>query len=595
MVRDRGTRLPPVRDVVIWLVGTALAQDAFRFAVIGDPQTDGDESSINWDVLPQLIEDMNARNPDLLLVAGDLVGGAGTVPATVAQWDDFQTATAAFSGTVYAVPGNHDVYGGAGTFDAWRSTFGFPTDDSPAGEEGVSYVVDHGNTRFVFVTSDQESGGTGLSSAALAWMDKVLSEADAFEHVYVTTHHPVSFSTESSIGGTQGDFWQLMVAYGVEGTFMGHWHRYQPSQPGGGGPTWETIIGTGGGWTGYEPIRPYQQRWGWLEVEVDGAYAQATFFGDADGDGHYDDALDSYVLDPGGPTDGGLVLELDLDVGLANAVAGGKALDGTLIGDATQADGWLELDGDGDAAELGGIGDYVLAGNGDLAISTRVRIDSLASGQWANALLCYGTNDYYTEDEETNYSFWLSVREDGTLRAFWEHGDGSNVVLESTATAELVDGTFHDVALTRAGDVATFFVDGEQLGAPVPFTEPPSGGGRGLLYLGSDTRSYIGNESDLDGAMDHLCIWDRSLSGAQVAARAAGTACAELRARSDSGSDSGSNTGSDSTVADDSAPPDGGDRTPTVELEPRCGCAAAPAPVAALGLLGVLLARRRRR
>lgn len=574
---------------MIWLVSAAFAQDAFRFAVIGDPQTDGDESSVNWDVLPQLVEDMNARNPDILLVAGDLVGGAGSVPATVSQWQDFQSATADFNGTIYAVPGNHDVYGGSGTFDAWRTTFGFPTDNSPPGEEGVSYVVDHGNTRFVLVTSDQETGGTGLSSDALAWLDGVLASSDDFEHVYVTTHHPVSFSTGSSIGGTQGDFWQLMVGYGVEGTFMGHWHRYQPSQPGGGGATWETIIGTGGGWTGFEPIRPYQQRWGWLEVQVDGAYAEATFFGDADGDGHCDDALDTYVLDAGGPSEGRLVLELDLETSVSNAVEGGKALTGELLGDATLEGGALELDGDGDAVELGGIGDYVLSTNGDLSVTARVRVDSLESGQWGNAVICYGTNDYYTEDEETNYSFWLSVLDDGTLRAFWEHGDGSNVVLESTEPVNLLDDAFHSVSLVRAGSEVRFYVDGQRVGDAVDFSEPPSGGGRGLLYLGSDTRSYLGNESDLDGAIDHVCIWDRSLSADEVAAVAAGTPCAELGAVDDSGQDSGG----DSQV--DSAPDSPDDGPPVLEPEPSCGCSAAPPPAALLGLIALAAVRRRRR
>ena len=94
-----------------------------RFVVVGDTQTDGDHTSINWDVLPAIVEDMNTHDPVVGLFVGDLVGGSGSVAGTVAQWADFQAATADFEGTVLAVPGNHDVYGGAGTFDAWRETF----------------------------------------------------------------------------------------------------------------------------------------------------------------------------------------------------------------------------------------------------------------------------------------------------------------------------------------------------------------------------------------------------------------------------------------------------------------------------------------
>ena len=576
------------------LVGAAFGEDAFRFAVVGDVQTDGDESSINWDVLPTLIEDMNAKNPDILLVAGDLVGGSYSVAGTVTQWEDFQLATADFDGTVYAVPGSHDVYGGSGTFAAFKDMFGFPTDDSPAGEEGVSYYVDHGNTRFIVVTSDQEDGGTGLSSEALAWLDRVLSESDEFDHVYVVTHHPVSFSTESSIGGTQGDFWQLLVAYGVEGAFMGHWHRYQPSQPL--GPTWETIIGTGGGWTGFEPIRPYQQQWGYLLVEVDGEYAEATFYGDADGDGRYDDALDSYVMTEHAIQGLRLEYTFDADAQDSAPLGLGKGIHGELLGDAHLSDGALELDGDGDALEGGAIGDYVLATNADLTVTGRVRVDALGSGQWANTLFCYATNDYYSEDEETNYSWWLSVTDDGTLRAFWEHGDGSNVVIDSTDASSLADGAWHDVALVRSGTTLTFWQDGAVLGEPVAFDQPPSGGGRGMVYVGSDTRAYLGGESDLDGAVDRLCVWDRALSDEELAAIEAGS-CQDLT--DDPPVDTGGPDDTDEPTGDsdptDSEPddPDSQDGPPVIEPEPRCGCAAGPAPGLAALLLGLVAIRRR--
>ena len=44
----------------------------------------------------------------------------------------------------------------------------------------------------------------------------------------------------------------------------------------------------------------------------------------------------------------------------------------------------------------------------DLSISVWLRTDTLSSESWGNALACYATNDYYTEDEETN-AWWLSV------------------------------------------------------------------------------------------------------------------------------------------------------------------------------------------
>ncbi|MCS5638257.1 MAG: metallophosphoesterase, partial [Myxococcota bacterium] len=97
----------------------ALAQGSepqpFRFVVVGDTQTDGAETSVNWDVLTQLVADMNTHNPAFGLFVGDLVGGSNSLPTTRAQWADFLAATDAFVGTRLPIPGNHDVYGGVGT------------------------------------------------------------------------------------------------------------------------------------------------------------------------------------------------------------------------------------------------------------------------------------------------------------------------------------------------------------------------------------------------------------------------------------------------------------------------------------------------
>jgi len=282
----------------------ALAQGAepqpFRFVVVGDTQTDGAEASVNWDVLTQLVVDMNAHNPAFGLFVGDLVGGSSSLTTTRAQWADFLAATDAFGGTRLPIPGNHDVYGGVGTFDAFSETFHWlPTDDSPVGEEGVSYFIDHENVRFIGITSDQESGTSSrVSPQGLTWLDQKLAEAEqlGIDHTIVFTHHPVSFSSDNNHGGTSGAFWQTIVSRGVSAVFSGHWHRYQPSRLGGGGDAWETIIGTGGGYTGYLPIRPYQQLWGFGVGEVDDDLLVMSFYGDADDDGAYDDLMDRYVV-----------------------------------------------------------------------------------------------------------------------------------------------------------------------------------------------------------------------------------------------------------------------------------------------------------
>lgn len=595
--------------MLLMLLSSPLAAD-LSVVVVGDTQTDGDELSVNWEVFPQIVEDMNTHSPDVGLFVGDLVGGAGTVSGTVEQWRDFKSVVAGFTGFPLLVPGNHDVYGGTGTFAAFRRTFDWlPTDDSPPGEGGVSYYYDLENVRFISITSDQEvSNPYNVSSGGLSWLDRVLSESDRFDHVFVMTHHPVSFSTEGGLGTTSGDFWQTLVGYGVTGLFSGHWHRYQPSQLGGGGSTWETIIGTGGGYIGFSPVRPYQQRHGFLLVEITGDEALATFYGDEDGDGHYDDILDQFIM--AGDTPSGLVARYTFDDGPADTALQppGRGLDLSLRGDAVltldgASGGALLLDGNNDFAFAGAIDDYVLNIKEPLSISLWARLDAVSGGDWANVLLTYATNDYYSEDEETNYAYWLNLEADGRLRMFWEHDNGNNVSVFSDPT-DLGDGAWHHLAVVRAEGGVQFYVDGSPLGGAKRYDRSPTGGGRGMLYLGADTEGAGGY--DMAGALDEICIYDVALTADQVTALASVADCARViepdepdQELDDTGEDD--DTGSMSKD-DDTAGPADPDRPaePSVPWDGDaaawgCGCASAGGSSGGLWVLLVLgLVLRRR-
>ena len=560
------------------------------FVVVGDMQTDGNHSSINWNVFPQMVQDMNAHDPQLGLFVGDLVGGASTVSGTQAQWLDFKSVVADFDGQVLAVPGNHDVYGGAGTFRAWRETFPWlPTDNNPPGEEGVSYVWDEGPVRVVSVTSDQENFSYTVSQAGMGWLREVLQDSGSFTHTFVITHHPVSFSTEGGLGTTSSEFWQTLVANDVTGLFVGHWHRYQPGQLGNGGDTWETIIGTGGGWQGFEPIRPYQQVHGYLLVEIDGPEAVATFYADADGDGHYDDALDSFVMATATPDPPGIQAYYAME---DSGDAGPHGLELSLSGDASLRAGRdgqaLTLDGSGDYALGGGIQDYHLALLGDLSLSLWVRSDGLSVGEWGNTLITYATNDYYTEDEETNYAYWLSIQDSGHVRAFWEHDNGVNVTLNSTSPGPFADGAWHHLLMTRDANaqVLRFFVDGQGLGEPLNFDRLPTGANRGMLYLGADTTGA----TPFSGALDEVCVLSRVLEEEEIGRLAQGALCSELEPGS--------------TDTGDTGPPQDTDSDPSDSLEPSvvgpvehsgCSCGSGSGSSMAGWLLGLgllLLIRR---
>ncbi len=565
------------------LLGLAQAQERFSFVVVGDTQSNGTDWSVNWTEVPAIVEAANTHDPVLMLVAGDLVAGSSSMSNTVAQWEEFKLATADFDGTIYPVPGNHDVYGGADTFAWWRETFDWlPVDDSPEGEAGVSYYVDYGNTRFINITSDHPTNNYRTSSAGLAWLDRVLASSDSFEHVFVTTHHPVSFSAESTFGGVHGDFWQLLVAYGVDGIFTGHWHRYQPSQLGGGGDTWETIIGTGGGWRGFEPIRPYQQIPGFLLVQVDGGEATATFYADLEGDLAYDDPVDSYTMAYAGMTPRGLrgryTFEEESPEDSAPLELGG-AVHGSLVGDAELLDVGVSGRGlslGGGYVEAGSIGDYVLSINGDLTLSTWILPTEISTDpSYGSAIVSYSTSDYYTEDEETNFSYLMSIRSDGILVGFWEYGDGTNVLVSSSESADVFDGDWHHIAMVREASEmqVRFYVDGVQLGSAQSFTELPTGGGRGMVYIGSDNPAYPGYE--FGGDIDEICIFDLPLTVSEVGRLTALENCETV-----TGDDEPSDTGSpeDTGESGDSGEPedsggsgDSGGAVPQDTAEPVVG------------------------
>lgn len=575
------------------LIPLATAAD-LRFVVVGDTQaTSGDR--INLDVWPAMADDINAVSPDLVLFAGDLVNGTADLDRQIEVWQEWDEVTSALDAPRYAAAGNHDFFAD-GAQAAWGETFDWlPRDNSPAGEEGLTYYVDVGDTRFISILTDA-TGGWAVEPD-LSWLEQTLREGTDKAHTFVFTHHPVSFSDyEPIFGGTGGDLWQLLLAYDVDALLVGHWHVYQPGLLGGGAPasgrsgggdTWELIAGIGGGGQSDLTERPENLGYGFALLEVDGPGVTVFLYRDEDGDGAYDDVADTWVMRDAEPPTPGWMAGYSLDEGLNDGAPEGVGIPLTLFDDATTVAGdWsgaaLALDGDGDYAAAVAINSFLHDLHGDLTLAVAARSPSLASGEWANTLLAYGSNDPYTEDETSNYAYWLSVREDGTLVAFWEYGDGSNVTLTSTAAAP-VDGGWHHYALVRdvGAMAARFYVDGAALGEPVAFERLPTGGQRGLFTLGTDPPP--GDDSEWTGQLDEICLFDRVLSEAELAAMATARRCAAVEEEGGSGGE----TGETGEIGDSAA--DTGGKV----AAPGCGCASGGGGAWGWLLAGMALLRRR--
>ena len=512
-------------DPVSWANSLASSPARFSFVVVGDTQDDGTTGGgINDNIWPQMATDMNALSPAFALFCGDLISGSGSMNTTLAEWQAWDSATSSLHCPRLMTPGNHDMYAGAGSFSAWATQFPWlPTANSPAGEEGCTYWFDVGNARIISVASDYETGGGAPNQS---WLDGVLAQSGNMENIFVFTHRPVMFNRTEPCGNTAGPFWQSLVQNDVTGFFSGHWHRYQPDRLGNGGNTWETVIGTGGGWQGFDPIRPYQQIPGFLLVEVDGLDVTGTFFADSDGDGNFDDPVDSYTMRSSTPLPVGLVAEYTFDENDASDTAlpplgksiDGILLDGATIGSGLSGPGGLHLDGAEDCVEAGAIGDYNMSIKGDLTLSAFGEFNSLASGYWDNTLLSYGTGDWYGDEEESNFSWWLSLQSNGTLVGFWEYETGTNVTVVSTVPASVLAGETHHYAMTRdaATMEASFFVDGVQLGNAVAFSRLPTGGGRGMAYIGAEPIAWQAQEIEWNGILDDVRIHNRVLSNAEI-------------------------------------------------------------------------------
>ena len=170
--------------ITTFLLASSLSyadDSSFSFVVVGDTQTDGTHTSINWDVVPDLVDSMNRLSPDFAIFVGDLVGGSYSLAEVQNQWSDFDVVTSALTCDRYMVPGNHDMYSGTNVFDAWVEMWPFlPTENSPPGEEGMTYYFDYGNTRFISVLTDDPVEGY-VPMTQPEWLDDVLADSGDFE------------------------------------------------------------------------------------------------------------------------------------------------------------------------------------------------------------------------------------------------------------------------------------------------------------------------------------------------------------------------------------------------------------------------------
>lgn len=134
----------------------------WKFAVLGDGRTGGENNNTTGvhDPVNRAIAEALVRDQvDLIVFSGDLANGGVRYGPMKQQFANFKASWApVFAAKIpfYVVRGNHDTAAAQdnpkGTsLAAWREAFPDLPQNGPAGEEGLTYRVDHANARFIAV------------------------------------------------------------------------------------------------------------------------------------------------------------------------------------------------------------------------------------------------------------------------------------------------------------------------------------------------------------------------------------------------------------------------------------------------------------
>ncbi|MGI9103885.1 MAG: metallophosphoesterase family protein [Terriglobales bacterium] len=177
--------------------------------------------------LKRVVELVNARHPDAVIVSGDV--GENTEARTRAR-----AILANLNAKVYFVPGNHDVT--ADTVDKWRRQFGPDYYEFQVGNISFlavdSQLLGNYNQFTAKKPAPLSSQGAAESEKMLAWLKEQAHNQHRDRPIFVVQHIPPTLG-----GGIPENrpYWttqepyrslelELLHRLGVRHMFAGHWH-----------------------------------------------------------------------------------------------------------------------------------------------------------------------------------------------------------------------------------------------------------------------------------------------------------------------------------------------------------------------------------
>ncbi len=189
----------------------------------------------------------------------------------------------------------------------------------------------------------------------------------------------------------------------------------------------------------------------------------------------------------------------------------GHDYDGAVTGDATFADGALNLGGSTGHVKLP---DDMMAGLDAITVSSKVWVDSTQGGNY----FLWGLGNTGSDGAGRGYLFSTG---NSTYRAAIASGNWTTEQGMTSGSA-LPRGAWKTVTYTLEDGVATLYLDGVQVGRNANVTIKPGdiGGGRTTAnYIG---RSVYTGDNRLKGKVQDFRIYNRALSASEVAALGAG-------------------------------------------------------------------------
>lgn len=152
-------------------------------------------------------------------------------------------------------------------------------------------------------------------------------------------------------------------------------------------------------------------------------------------------------------------------------------------------------------AAYDGEGENALALKGDMTVEFWVNPDIFGSGRVFSF-----AGEAAADTEEYNSLYELYITTGGDVQWVQEQGAGTDASPAAFTSTGISTGDWSHVAVTRdaAAKTVTLYVDGTQVGSPVVYTAPPTGGEDGELFIGANG----GLQHFFDGQIADFRIWD---------------------------------------------------------------------------------------